>query len=146
MDPKTLLQAALEEALKGLREGGLPIGSVLADVRGNIVARGHNLRVQTGDPTAHAETVCLRNAGRRRDWTDLTLVSTLSPCIMCTGTALLYRIPRVIVGENQNFMGAEHLFRLNGVSVTVLDDPGCIQIMREFIRDHADLWNEDIGK
>jgi creatinine deaminase len=146
MDEKTLLQAALEEARTGLREGGLPIGSVLADPNGNIVARGHNLRVQTGDPTAHAETVCIRNAGRRRDWSELTLVSSLSPCIMCTGTALLYRIPRVIVGENENFMGAEDLFRLNGVILTVLDDAECIQLMRDFIRNHADLWNEDIGK
>jgi len=90
--------------------------------------------------------VCLRNAGRRRDWPDLTLVSTLSPCIMCTGTALLYRIPRVIVGENRNFMGAEDLFRQNGVDVVVLDDAECIRMMGEFIREHADLWNEDIGK
>lgn len=146
MSNQTLLQEALEEARKGLVEGGLPIGSVLADLSGRIVARGHNLRVQSGDPTAHAETVCLRNAGRRRDWPELTLVSTLSPCIMCTGTALLYRIPRVLIGENQNFMGAEDLFRLNGVSLTVLDNAECIQLMREFIRDHADLWSEDIGK
>ncbi len=95
MDDQALLQEALAEAKQGLSEGGLPIGSVLADHRGQIVARGHNLRVQSGDPTAHAETVCLRNAGRRRDWAELTLVSTLSPCIMCTGTALLFRIPRV---------------------------------------------------
>lgn len=146
MNYPSLLQEALAEARKGLSEGGLPIGSVLADRSGKIVARGHNLRVQTGDPTAHAETVCLRNAGRRRDWPELTLVSTLSPCIMCTGTALLYRIPRVVVGENRNFMGAEDLFRQNGVEVVVLDDAECIRMMREFIRDHADLWNEDIGK
>jgi len=137
--------AALEEAQRGLREGGLPIGSILADAGGVIVARGHNLRVQTGDPTAHAETVCIRNAGRRRDWPELTLVSTLSPCIMCTGTALLYRIPRVIIGENRNFLGAEDLFRQQGVEVKVLDDPGCIDLMRDFIRNHPDLWNEDIG-
>jgi cytosine/creatinine deaminase len=146
MNPQTLLAEALAEARAGLREGGLPIGSVLADSQGQIVARGHNLRVQTGDPTAHAETVCIRNAGRRRDWTELTLVSTLSPCIMCTGTALLYRIPRVIIGENQNFMGAEDLFLERGVSVTTLNDAECIQLMRDFIRDHPDLWNEDIGK
>jgi len=146
MNSKALLQEAITEARKGLAEGGLPIGSVLADSQGRIVARGHNLRVQTGDPTAHAETVCLRNAGRRRDWPELTLVSTLSPCIMCTGTALLYRIPRVIVGENRNFLGAEDLFRQNGVEVVVLDDEECVQMMREFIRDHADLWNEDIGR
>ena len=146
MELTTLLHAAVEEARLGLHEGGLPIGSVLADSQGRIVARGHNLRVQTGDPTAHAEVVCIRNAGRRRDWSQLTLVSTLSPCVMCTGTTLLYRIPCVIVGENQNFMGAEDLFRQNGVDLTVLQDPACIQIMQDFIRDHADLWNEDIGR
>ncbi len=146
MDDWALLREALEEARIGLHEGGLPIGSVLADRQGRVVARGHNLRVQSGDPTAHAETVCIRNAGRRRDWTDLTLVSTLSPCIMCTGTALLYRIPKVIIGENRNFMGAEDLFRQRGVDAVVLDDPECVQMMSEFIRSHADLWNEDIGK
>jgi creatinine deaminase len=145
MDDRALLREALEEARIGLQEGGLPIGSVLADRNGRIVSRGHNLRVQTGDPTAHAETVCIRNAGRRRDWTELTVVSTLSPCIMCTGTALLYRIPRVVIGENRNFMGAEDLFRQRGVELVVLDDAECIQMMAEFIRAHADLWNEDIG-
>ena len=144
-DDRALLQEAMQEAKTGLCEGGLPIGSVLADRAGRIVARGHNLRVQTGDPTAHAETVCIRNAGRRRDWHELTLVSTLSPCIMCTGTALLYRIPRVIVGENRNFLGAEDLFRNRGVELVVLDDPECIQMMAEFVRQHPDLWNEDIG-
>ena len=146
MDTETLLQLALDEAKLGLREGGLPIGSVLSLPDGCIVARGHNLRVQTGDPTAHAEVVCIRNAGRRRDWSRLTLVSTLSPCVMCTGTALLYRIPRVVIGENRNFMGAEDLFRQHGITVTVLQDPGCIQIMADFVRDHPDLWNEDIGR
>lgn len=144
-DHRALLQEALQEAKTGLREGGLPIGSALADRAGRVVARGHNLRVQTGDPTAHAETVCIRNAGRRRDWHELTLVSTLSPCIMCTGTALLYRIPRVIVGENRNFLGAEDLFRNRAVELVVLDDPECIQMMAEFVRQHPDLWNEDIG-
>lgn len=146
MQNNVLLRAAIEEARLGLREGGLPIGSVLADRSGNIVARGHNLRVQTGDPTAHAETVCIRNAGRRRDWPELTLVSTLSPCIMCAGTSLLYRIPRVIIGENQNFLGAEDLFRQRGVEIVVVNDAECIQLMHDFIRDHPDLWNEDIGK
>jgi cytosine/creatinine deaminase len=146
MDDQALLRGALEEARKGLREGGLPIGAVLADAQGRIVARGRNLRVQTGDPTAHAETVCIRNAGRRRDWPELMLVSTLSPCIMCTGTALLFRIPRVVIGENRNFMGAEELFRERRVNITVLDDTDCIEMMRDFIRSHADLWNEDIGK
>ncbi len=146
MDDRALLREALAEARLGLKEGGLPIGSVLADKSGLIVARGHNLRVQTGDPTAHAETVCIRNAGRRRDWPQLTLVSTLSPCIMCTGTTLLYRIPRVIVGENQNFLGAEDLFRQHAVTLVVLDDPECIQMMRNFIEVRPDLWNEDIGR
>jgi len=146
MNNQALLQQALEEARKGLREGGLPIGSVLADRAERIVARGHNLRVQTGDPTAHAETVCIRNAGRRRDWAELTLISTLSPCIMCTGTALLYRIPRVVIGEHRNFMGAEDLVRQRGVDVVVLDDAECIRMMSEFIREHADLWDEDIGR
>jgi len=146
MNDRELLLAALAEARAGLAEGGLPIGSVLADQQGQTVARGHNLRVQTGDPTAHAETVCIRNAGRRRDWPELTLVSTLSPCIMCTGTALLYRIPRVIVGENQNFLGAEDLFGERGVSLVVLNDADCIQMMRDFIRARPDLWNEDIGR
>jgi cytosine deaminase len=146
MNDQELLQEALEEAKKGLSEGGLPIGSVLADRQGKIVARGHNLRVQSGDPTAHAETVCLRHAGRRRDWVELTLVSTLSPCIMCTGTALLYRIPRIVIGENQNFKGAEDLFQQHGTSVVILNDAECIAMMREFIAAHADLWHEDIGK
>ena len=141
-----LVAEALKEAKSGLAEGGLPIGSVLADQDGRIVARGHNLRVQTGDPTAHAEVVCIRNAGRRRDWPRMILVSTLSPCVMCTGTALLYKIPRVVVGENVNFQGAEDLFRQNGIELTIVQDAACIQLMRDFIRDHADLWNEDIGR
>jgi len=146
MNEQKLLRDALEEARKGLQEGGLPIGSVLANRQGQIMARGHNLRVQSGDPTAHAEIVCLRNAGRRRDWAELTLVSTLSPCIMCTGTALLFRIPRVVIGENRNFKGAEDLFRQHGTNVVVLDDAECIAMMRDFISAHANLWKEDIGK
>jgi len=111
----SLLREAVAEARRGLEEGGLPIGSVLADSAGHVIARGHNLRVQNGDPTAHAEVACIRNAGRRRDWQQLTLVSTLSPCVMCTGTALLFRIPVVVIGENRNFLGAEHLFAQAGV-------------------------------
>ena len=139
------LDAALEEAKLGLSEGGLPIGSVLVDAKGNIVARGHNLRVQTGDPTAHAEVVCIRNAGRRRDWQQLILVSTLSPCIMCTGTSLLYQIPTIIIGENQNFMGAEELFLQKGCKVIHAHDQECIDLMQNFIASNPDLWNEDIG-
>ena len=145
MHDRELLNEALREARLGLAAGGLPIGAVLADAGGRIVARGHNLRVQTGDPTAHAEIVCLRNAGRRRDWPQLTLVSTLSPCVMCTGASLLFRIPRVLVGENRNFLGAEDLFRERGVTLNVMDDPECIELMRSFIAAHPDLWDEDIG-
>jgi len=146
IDSRSLLREAIHEAQKGLSEGGLPIGSILADHNGNIVARGHNLRVQTGDPTAHAEVVCIRNAGRRRDWNKLILVSTLSPCVMCTGTALLFQIPEVIVGESRNFLGAEDLFTRNRVKLTQMDDPECIEMMADFIRRFPDLWNEDIGK
>ena len=145
MTDQELVREAYLEAKKGYDEGGLPIGSVLVDAKGKIVARGHNQRVQTGDPTAHAEVVCLRNAGRRRDWPELTLVSSLSPCIMCTGTTLLYRIPRVIVGENKNFLGAEDLFAARGVKLTVLQDPDCVALMERFVREKPDLWNEDIG-
>lgn len=140
-----LLDAALDEARQGLAEGGIPIGSVLADASGNIIARGHNLRVQTADPTAHAEVVCLRNAGRRRDYPRLTLVSTLSPCIMCTGTALLFQVGRVIVGEQTTFRGAPELFEQHRVPLRVLDDARCIALMREFIAARPELWNEDIG-
>src|SRR5215510_3293830 len=122
---KQLLQEAIAEARLGLSQGGIPIGSVLVDRHGKIISRGHNLRVQTGDPTAHAEVVCIRNAGRRTDWHKLTLVSTLSPCIMCTGTSLLHRIPKVIVGENVTFKGAEHLFAAQGVELSVLQDQEC---------------------
>jgi cytosine deaminase len=145
MTDRALVREAYLEAKKGYDAGGLPIGSVLVDARGAIVARGHNQRVQTGDPTAHAEVVCLRNAGRRRDWPELTLVSSLSPCIMCTGTTLLYRIPRVVVGENKNFFGAEDLFAARGVKLTILQDPDCVALMEKFVREKPDLWNEDIG-
>lgn len=145
MDERALLKEAIAEARLGLSEGGIPIGSVLADSSGRIIAHGHNLRVQTGDPTAHAEVVCIRNAGRRTDWHKLVLVSTLSPCIMCTGTSLLYKIPKVIIGENQTFRGAEDLFAANGVELINLNDPECIELMRTFIQAHPELWNEDIG-
>src|SRR4051812_29711212 len=121
MNHNQLMEAAYQQSLKSYNEGGLPIGSVLAHTAGNIVAAGHNLRAQTGDPTAHAAVACIRNAGRRRDWTHLILGSTLSPCIMCTGTTLLYRIPRVIIGENQNFLGAEDLFKSKGIDLINLN-------------------------
>lgn len=139
------LDAAIEQAEKSWSEGGIPIGSVLVDPSGQIVARGHNMRVQSGDPTAHAEVVCIRNAGRRRDWPSLTLVSTLSPCPMCSGTTILFRIPRVVIGENRTFLGAEEWMRQNGVTLSVLNDARCIALMERLIREKPDLWNEDIG-
>ena len=139
------LDAAIEEAEKGLAEGGIPIGSVLMDPSGTIVARGHNMRVQSGDPTAHAETACIRSAGRRRDWHTLTLASTLSPCAMCTGTAILHRIPRVIIGENKTFVGREDWMAEESVEVIVADDDRCKKLMRDFIAAKPELWNEDIG-
>jgi cytosine deaminase len=140
------LGAAIEQAEKSWREGGVPIGSVLVDAEGRIVARGHNERVQSGDPTAHAEVVCIRNAGRRRDWRELTLVSTLSPCPMCSGTAILFKIPRVIVGEHRTFTGAEDWMRASGIDVRVLDDDRCVALMERMQREKPDLWAEDIGE
>jgi cytosine/creatinine deaminase len=149
MDQHTIdrlaLDAAYEQALKSKREGGIPIGSALFTREGVVVALGHNLRVQTGDSTAHAETVCIRNAGRRRDWHTLTLASTLSPCAMCSGTAVLHRIPRVVIGENETFQGREDWMTAAGTAVVNLRDDRCVMLMREFIAHKPALWNEDIG-
>ena len=138
--------AAIEQAEKSWSEGGIPIGSVLVDSAGEIVAHGHNERVQSGDPTAHAEIVCIRHAGRRRDWSKLTLVSTLSPCPMCSGTAILFKIPRVLIGENQTFLGAEGWMRNHGLELTVMNDARCIELMERLQREKPDLWAEDIGE
>ncbi len=140
------LQVAIDEAKLGLKEGGIPIGSVLV-IENKIVGRGHNRRVQRGSAILHAEMDCLENAGRLKpsDYQKATLYSTLSPCDMCSGTALLYKIPRIIVGENQTFQGPELYVRSRGVSLTVTNDPDCIQLMKRFILDRPDLWNEDIG-
>ncbi len=140
------LDVAIEQAEKSWNEGGIPIGSALVDQSGLIVARGHNERVQSGDPTAHAEVVCIRHAGRRRDWRTLTLVSTLSPCPMCSGTAILFKIPRVVVGENRTFLGAESWMKQNGAEVIVLDDPRCVELMERMQREKPELWAEDIGE
>ncbi|HEX9724542.1 MAG TPA: nucleoside deaminase [Vicinamibacteria bacterium] len=140
------MDAALSQAEQSWEQGGIPIGSVLVDEGREIVARGHNERVQSGDPTAHAEVVCVRNAGRRRDWNRLTLVSTLSPCAMCSGTAILFKIPRVVVGENRTFLGAEDWMRSNGIEIILLDDARCIQWMERLQREKPDLWAEDIGE
>ena len=140
------LDAAIEQAEKGWSEGGIPIGSALLDAAGKVVAAGHNMRVQSGDPPAHAEVSCVRNAGRRRDWRQLTLVSTLSPCPMCSGTAILFKIPRVVIGEHRTFMGAEGWMRANGIDLTVVDDARCVALMERLQREKPDLWAEDIGE
>lgn len=141
------LQAAIEEARKGLAEGGIPIGSVLV-IDGKIVGRGHNRRVQKGSAILHAEMDAIENAGRlkARDYRRVSLYSTLSPCDMCSGTALLYRIPRIVVGENRTFRGPEDYVRSRGVTIEVVDDPECVRLMDEFIRSNPMLWNEDIGE
>ena len=141
------MQAAIEEAKQGLAEGGIPIGSVLV-IDGMIVGRGHNRRVQQGSAILHAEMDCLENAGRlkAKDYQRAVLYSTLSPCDMCSGTALLYKIPKVVIGENRTFQGPEAYMRSRGVELVILDDPECIQLMEEFIAARPELWNEDIGE
>jgi len=140
------IDAAIAEAEAGWSQGGIPIGSALLDDEARVVASGHNMRVQSGDPTAHAEVSCIRNAGRRRDWRKLTLVSTLSPCSMCSGTSILFKIPRVVIGENRTFMGAEEWMRKEGIELLVVDDARCIALMEIFQREKPDLWAEDIGE
>jgi cytosine deaminase len=145
------MRAAVEEARTGMSEGGLPIGSVL--VRDNqIIARGHNRRVQHGDPMAHAEIDCLTKAGRQRTYRDTVLYSTLMPCFLCSGAVVQFGVPKVVVGESVNFPGGEgpggrspEFLRSHGVEVIDLRDPECIEMMSRFIREHPELWNEDIG-
>lgn len=141
------MQAAIDEALAGLREGGIPIGSVLVH-RGRILGRGHNRRVQKGSAILHGEMDALENAGRQPAsvYREAVLYTTLSPCSMCSGAILLYGIRNVIVGEHRTFLGDEDLLRARGVGVTVLDDPVCVGMMTEFIAANPGLWNEDIGK
>jgi cytosine deaminase len=141
------LRAAIDEAIAGRDEGGIPIGSVLV-IDGEIVARGHNRRVQRDSAVLHAEMDCLENAGRlpAAAYRRSVLYSTLSPCEMCSGAVLLYGIPRVVVGENRTFQGPEAYVASRGVDVEVVDDPECVALMEAFIAAHPDLWNEDIGE
>jgi len=141
------LNAALDEARQGRAEGGIPIGSVLVH-RGRIIGRGHNRRVQQGSAVLHAEMDALENAGRQPAsvYRECTIYTTLAPCAMCSGAILLYGIPRVVVGENRSFMGEEDLLRSRGVQVDVVQDPDCMALMEAFMREHPDLWNEDIGE
>ena len=141
------MQAAIAEAEKGLAEGGIPIGSVIVH-RGRIIGRGHNRRVQQGSVILHGEMDAFENAGRQPAsvYAESVLYTTLSPCAMCSGAILLYGIPKVIIGENQSFLGEELLLRGRGVEVEVLNDPSCVAMMRRFIASHPQVWNEDIGQ
>lgn len=143
----TFLEAAIEEAKKGLAEGGVPIGSVLV-LDGRIVGRGHNRRVQKGSAILHAEMDCLENAGRMKasDYRRATLYSTLSPCDMCSGAILLYGISKVVIGENRTFRGPEDYVRSRGVEVAIVDNQECRQLMETFIKNNPELWREDIGE
>ena len=140
------LKAALNEASRGLQEGGIPIGSVIVH-DGEIIGRGHNRRVQQGSTVLHGEMDAFENAGRQAAavYRECTLYTTLSPCAMCSGAILLYGIPRVVIGENTSFMGEEELLRSRGVDVQVVQDQACVQLMQSFIAEHPELWNEDIG-
>jgi cytosine deaminase len=142
----SFLGSAIEEAKKGLSEGGIPIGSVLVH-NGKILGRGHNQRIQKGSPTLHGEMDALENAGRlpASVYAESVLYTTLSPCAMCTGAILLYKIPKVVIGENKTFLGEESLLQSRGVIIEVVQDPSCIALMEEFIRSKPGLWNEDIG-
>lgn len=146
MTPDPFMAAAIAEAEQSLREGGIPIGSVIVS-QGALIGRGHNRRVQKGSPVLHGEMDALENAGRQPAsvYRHATLYTTLSPCPMCSGAILLYGIRRVIIGENRTFLGEEALLASRGVSVEVRQDPTCISLMTEFIRAHPELWNEDIG-
>ncbi|MEZ5930859.1 MAG: nucleoside deaminase [Alphaproteobacteria bacterium] len=142
---RTFMAMALEEARLGFDEGGVPVGSVMV-AGGAILARGHNRRVQEGDPIAHGEMDCLRRAGRRPHYKDVTLYTTLSPCMMCTGAILQFGIPRVIIGEQENFPGNPAFLAERGVDVVLLNDSDCIALMRRFIEEKPQLWNEDIAE
>lgn len=144
MTQDPFLAAALDEARKGYAEGGVPIGSVL--VRGGqIIGRGHNRRVQHGDPMAHAEIDCLRQAGRVGNYKDTVLYSTLMPCFLCSGAIVQFKIPKVVVGESRTFAGGPEFMRANGAQVVDLDDADCAALMKKFIAEKPALWNEDIG-
>ena len=141
------LETAIGEAKRGLEEGGIPIGSVLV-IDNTIVGRGHNRRVQNGSAILHAEMDCFENAGRLKasEYKKATLYSTLSPCDMCSGTSLLYRIPKIVIGENKTFQGPEDYLCTRGVEIEILNNSKCIKLMKDFIKEKPELWNEDIGE
>ena len=144
-DDHKFMRVALQEARRGYDEGGVPVGSALVE-NGRVVAQGHNRRVQGGDPIAHGEMDCVRRAGRRPHYRHAVLYTTLSPCMMCAGTALQFGIPRVVVGEGTNFEGNCDFLAERGIDVVLLDDPECIELMARFIRERPELWNEDIAE
>jgi cytosine/creatinine deaminase len=141
---RNFMKEAFQQAMFSYKEGGLPIGAVMVE-KGAVISAGHNRRVQDGDPTAHGEMDCLRKAGRRMRYDGVTLYTTLSPCMMCTGTVLQFGIRKVVVGENQNFPGNIEMLRSRGVDVVLLNDPECIALMRRFIAERPELWDEDIA-
>jgi cytosine deaminase len=143
----SFMEAAIQEAQQGLSEGGIPIGSVLV-IDGQVVGRGYNHRVQRGSAILHAEMDCLENAGRlpAREYRRATMYTTLSPCDMCSGTALLYEIPKIVIGENRNFQGPEDYLRSRGVELEIVDSQECVDLMQQFIAHHPELWHEDIGE
>ncbi|MCM6774048.1 nucleoside deaminase [Nocardia sp. CDC159] len=145
VDTESLLEVAYEEAQRGLAEGGIPIGAALFDSAGNLLGRGHNRRVQNDDPSVHAETDAFRDAGRRRDYRDTIMVTTLSPCWYCSGLVRQFGIGAVVVGEARTFHGGHEWLAENGVTITVVDDPRCVAMMEKFIAERPELWFEDIG-
>ncbi len=144
-DYPAMLAVALEEARTGLAEGGLPIGAAIFDASGAVVSRGHNRRIQLGDPSLHGETDAFRNAGRQQSYRDLIMVTTLAPCWYCSGLVRQFGFRTLIVGESVNFSGGEHWLRELGIEVINLADPECIAMMREYIAANPSVWNEDIG-
>ncbi|MBU8540106.1 nucleoside deaminase [Falsiroseomonas tokyonensis] len=146
MDDAGFMALALAQAQTGFEEGGVPVGAVLVGVEGRLLGAGRNRRVQQNDPIAHGEMDCLRRVGRLRSYAGTTLYTTLTPCMMCTGTILQFGIPRVVIGENRSFAGNEGFLRERGVKVTVLDDPACAALMQRFQRERPEVWAEDIGE
>ncbi len=142
---RNFLAVAFDEAKAGLAEGGIPIGAALFHRDGTLLGRGHNRRVQDGDPSTHGETAAFRNAGRRRHYADCVMVTTLSPCWYCSGLLRQFQIGAVVIGEAQNFVGGHDWVAEHGTEVIILDDPGCTELLRTFIAEHPALWHEDIG-
>ncbi len=145
-DPQLMLAMAIQEARTGLAEGGIPIGAALFDGAGRVLGRGHNRRVQDGDPSMHAETTAFRQAGRQRSYQGTTMVTTLSPCWFCSGLVRQFSISRVVIGEARTFYGGHDWLRAHGVEIVLLDDQECVEMMTDFIAAHPALWNEDIGE